>query len=109
MWGGDEGGERGWDGVREDSRYHYIMIQLEQLEKKDDSCTYFSSHMKWLHLQVPNRAEDPTPHPHPPPPTTLTTGAPTESAVSFSMVASVIEDNERATPTQLKGEEGETR
>ena len=102
MWGGDEGGERGWEGVREDSIY--------QLEKKDNSCTYFSSHTKWLHLQVLNRAEDPTPHPHPPPPTTLTTGAPTESAVSFSMVASVIsEANERATPTQLKGEEGETR
>ena len=31
MWGGDEGGERGWEGVREDSIY--------QLEKKDDSCT----------------------------------------------------------------------
>ena len=93
-----EGGE----GVREDS--------IHQLEKKDDSCTYFSSHTKWLHLQVLNRAEDPTPHPHPPPPTTLTTGAPTESAVSFSMVASVIsEANERATPTQLKGEEAETR
>ena len=95
-----EGGE----GVREDSRYH------DTATEKDDSCTYFSSHTKWLHLQVPNRAEDPTPHPHPPPPTTLTTGAPTESAVSFSMVASVIsEANEHATPTQLKGEEGETR
>ena len=46
----------------------------------------------------------------PPPPTIFTTGAPTESAVSFSMVANVIsEANEHATPTQLKGEEAETR
>ena len=65
MWGGDEGGERGWEGVREDSIY--------QLEKKDDSCTYFSSHMKWLHLQVLNRAETPplTLTLHPPPPSLL--------------------------------------
>ena len=70
MWGEDEGGERGWEGVREDSRYHYIMIQ--QLKKM--IAVHISAHIRsgsTYRFRIEQKTPPLTLTLHPPPPSLL--------------------------------------